>query len=94
MRQLGHAKLDLHVTSVRNPLGILHGFPCIREKSLHLLFTLHIVLTAHVTHSVFICQLLAGLEAKQDIVWLYILLIGIMHIIGRYQGNIQLLTHL
>ena len=93
-RQLRHAKLYLHITTVCNPLGILHGLPCIGEQSLHFLFALDVILTALITHAILVRQLFAGLQTQQNIVGNRILSIGVMHIVGGYQRNVQFSAHL
>ena len=93
VRHLVFAELDLHMAPVGNALGILHRLPGIGKQSLHLLFALHIVLAALVAHPVLVRQLLAGLQAQQDIVRLCVLHIGIMHVVGGHQRDVQLLTH-
>ena len=93
MRQFGHAKLNLHITSVRNSLGILHCLPGIGKQSLHFLFTLYKILTALITHTVLIRKLLTGLQTKQNIMGLRIRRIRIMHVVGGYQRNLKLSAH-
>ena len=93
-RQLRHAEFDLHVTAVRDPLGILHCLPGIGEQSLHFLFALDIILPALVAHTILVRQLFARLQAQQDVMRDCILRIGIVHIVGGHQGNVQLSAHL
>ena len=93
-RQLCHAEFDLHVTAVRDPLGILHCLPGIGEQSLHFLFALDIILPALVAHTILVRQLFARLQAQQDVMRDRILGIGIVHIVGGHQGNVQLSAHL
>ena len=94
MRQFCDAEFKLHMAPVCNPLGIFHSLPCIGKKSLHLFFTFHIILPAHITHPVLVCQLFPGLDTKKDVVRLYIIRIGIMHIIGYHQRNVKFPAHL
>lgn len=89
-----YAKLYLHITTVCNPLGILHGLPCIGEQSLHFLFALDIILSALVAHTILVRQLFARLQAQQNVMRDRILRIGIVHIVGGHQGNVQLPAHL
>ena len=93
MRHLVFAELNLHMASVGDALGVLHRFPCIGEKSLHLLLTLHIVLPAFIAHTILVRQLLASLQTEQNIVGLRILRIGVMHVIRRHQRDIQFSAH-
>ncbi len=93
MGHLVFAELNLHMASVGNALGILHRFPCISEKTFHLLLTLHIVLSAFIAHTVLVRQLLASLQTEQNIVGLRILRIGVMHVVRRHQRDIQFPAH-
>ena len=94
MRHLGHAKLNLHVTTICDSLGILHCLPGIRKQCLHLFFALYIILPAFITHPVFIGKLLSGLQAQQNIMGSLILPVCIMDIVGGNQFNAQFLAHL
>ena len=93
LRQLRHAKFDLHITAVSDPGCIIQCLLCIREELAHLQFTLYIVLTTLITHSVLIRYLLGSLDTQKNIMCLCILRIGIMDIVSRYQRDIQFLTH-
>ena len=93
MRELRLPELDLHVAPIRNTLGILHGLPGIGEKPLHLFFALDEILPALIAHAVIVGQALARLEAKQNVMRISILRIGIMHVVGANQRNVQLLAH-
>ena len=93
-RQLRHAEFNLHITSVCDPLGILHCLPGIGEQSLHFLFALDIILSALVAHTILVRQLFARLQAQQNVMRDRILRISIVHIVGGHQGNIQLPAHL
>ncbi len=94
MRHLIMTELYLHMTAVGNPLGILHSLPGVREKSLHLLLALHIILSALIAHTVFVGHFLARLQAQQNIMRLRVLRICVMHIVGCHQRDIQLPAHL
>ena len=90
MRELGHSKFDLHITSVRNPLGVLHSLPCIGKEPLHLFFTFYIILAALITHAILIRQFFSGLDTKKNIMGFCILGISIVGVIGCHQRNGQL----
>ena len=79
---------------VRNPLGIFDCLPRIGKQPLHLLFTLHIILTALITHTVFVRKLLSGLQTQEDIMRLHVIRIGIVHVIRYDHRNIQFPAHL
>ncbi len=81
------------MTSVRDPLRVLHRLPGVGEQPLHLLLALHVILSALVAHPVFIGQLLAGLNTQQDIMGLHIIRIGVMHVVGTDKRNIKLSGH-
>ena len=86
-------ELYLHMASVSDPLGVLHRLPCVGKQPLHLLLALHIILPALVAHAVLVRQFFPGLQAEQKVMGLGVLRIGVMHVIGSYQRNIQLLAH-
>ena len=66
--QLRDAELNLHVTAVRDGLGIVDSLRNIGEKLPHLLLALHIVLAALIAHAVRILHLLLRLNAEEDVV--------------------------
>ena len=59
----------------------------------HLLRRFYKILSALIAHTVFIRQLLAGLNTQKDIMCCHIILVSIMHIVRRDQRNMQLLAH-
>ena len=93
-RQLRHTEFDLHGTPVRDPLRIVQRLKCIGKKLLHLLRRFHIILSALIAHPVLIGQLLAGLDAEQDVMGDRILRVGIVDIVGRHKFDPGLLGHL
>ena len=82
------------MAAVSNPLSILHSLPCIGEQPLHLLLTLHEILTALIAHPVLVRQLLIGLETQQNVMGIRIPLTGIMDVVGSHQRDVQLPAHL
>ena len=60
---------------------VFQSLQCIREQLFHLLFTLDKILSAFITHAVFIRYDFAGLDAEQDIMRLCIFRPCIMHIV-------------
>ncbi len=88
------AKLNLHMASVRNLLGVLHRLPGIGEEALHLLLALDIVLATLIAHPILVRQFLARLQAEQDVMGLHVSLVGIVYIIGDHQGNLQFPAHI
>ena len=84
MRQLRLTKLDFHMTAVCNSLCIFHCLPRIGKQSLHLFFAFDEILTALVTHPVFVGKLFAGLDTQKDIVGLCVLRIGVVHVVRAY----------
>ena len=61
-RQFGHAKLNFHMATVSNLLGILQCLQGIGKKCLHFLFGLNVVLPTLIAHTVFILKFLTGLD--------------------------------
>ena len=83
------------MASVCNLLCIFQRLRCIWEKCCHLFFGLHVVLSAFIAHPILVCELFPCLKTKQDIMWLFIFCVGIMHVIGRHKIDSDLLrqTH-
>ena len=92
-RQLGHTKLNLYITTVCYLGCIIQCLLRIGEELAHLQFTLYIVLSTFITHSVRICHKLRCLDTQQNVMRLRIFCIRIVNIISCHQGNIQLLAH-
>ena len=84
-RQLGYAEFNLHVASLRDLMSVFQGFQCIWEKLRHFLRRFHIILSAFITHSVFVCKFLVRLQTQKNIVGCSILCHCIMHVIGCHQ---------
>ena len=55
LRQFGNAELDFHITTLGNFMSIFQCLKGIWKNLSHLLWRFHIILTAFVTHTVFIC---------------------------------------
>ena len=91
--QLGHAKFDLHMASFCNLMCIFKCLKRIWKQLRHLLRRFYKILSALIAHTIFICQLLAGLDTQKDIMCCHIILVSIMHIVCCDQRNMQLLTH-
>ena len=83
------------MASVCNLLCIFQCLRCIWEKCCHLFFGLHVVLSAFIAHPILVCELFPCLKAKQDIMWLFIFCVSIMHVICRHKVDSNLLrqTH-
>ena len=92
-RKLCHTEFDLHLTTVCDLLGILQRLQCIRKQCFHLFFGLNVILSALITHTIFVRQFLTGLQTQQNVVWLHIIRIRIMHVIRCNQRNPRLPAH-
>ena len=71
------------MTSLCDLVCILKRLRRIWKKTFHFFGRFHIILTALIAHTVFICQFLTCLKTEQYIMRLCILCKCIMHIIGR-----------
>ena len=90
-RQLGIAKLDLHMTAVGDLLGIFERLQRIRKQLPHLRLTLDVILSAVIAHPVLICELCRRLDTQQNIVCLRIRRIRVMAVVRRDQLNPRIL---
>ena len=81
------------MTAIRDLLRIIHCFLRIWKKRTHLVLTFDVELTAFITHTILIRNLLTGLDAKKHIMCLHIIRIRIMHIIRTDKPDPRLLTH-
>ena len=93
VRQLCDAELDLHVAAIGNLLRIFQRLQRIRKKLRHLLRRFHIILSALVAHTILVLQLLAGLDAEQNVVRLGVRRQRVMHVVRRHQLNAGLRAH-
>ena len=92
-RQLCDAELALPVAAVGNLLGIFQRLQRIRKKLRHLLRRFHKILSALVAHTILVLQLLAGLDAEQDVVRLGVGRQRVMHVVRRRQLDAGLRAH-
>ena len=90
MGQFRDAELDLHMAAIRDPLRVFHRFPGIGKQPFHLLFALDVILSAFIAHPVLVRQLFRRLNAQQDIVRPGVLRMGVVHIVGTDQTDIQI----
>ena len=74
-------------------MSIGNGLFGIGEQPLHLLRGFQVILAALVAHPVLVRQLLARLQAEQNVVGHRILLVGVVHVVGHHQRNARLLAH-
>ena len=93
LRQLRDPELDLHMAPVCDPLSVIQRLEGIWEELLHLLRRFHIILTALISHPVFIRELLPCLYTEQNIMRFRIFRIRVMDIISRHQLDPRLLGH-
>ena len=93
MRELCDAELDLHVASLCDLMGVVQRFPGIRKQGAHLHLALDEELPARIPHPVLIRELLACLNAQQNIVRLRVLGVRIVNIVGGDQRDPQALAH-
>ena len=93
MRQLCDAELDLHVAALRDLMGVVQRLPGIRKQGAHLHLALDEELPARIPHPVLIRELLACLNAQQNIVRLRVLGVRIVNIVGGDQRDPQALAH-
>ena len=92
LRNLVIAKFECDMAAVCDLLRVVCRFLCIRKQAPHLLFTFYEKLSAFVTHTVFICNLLSGLDTEKDIVCLHIGFIGVVDIIRADKRNVKFLA--
>ena len=74
-------------------MSILNSFGRVWKQRSHLFLRLAVILSALVTHSVLVADLLAGLDAQQDIMRISVLGINIMNIICCDQLDAGLAAH-
>ena len=85
---------ECYITSFRDLNRISTCFRGKGEKLIHFLRTFHIELPALITHTVFIQNGLARLDAKQDIMRVSVFFIDIMTVIGTDERDASFSTHL
>ena len=93
LRNLVISKFNRHMTAICDLLRIIHCFLRIWKKRTHLVLTFDVELSPLIAHTILIRNLLTGLDAKEHIVRLHIVRIGVMHIIRAYKPDPSLLTH-
>ena len=92
-RQLIVSEFDGHAASLCDSVCILQSLRRIGEQGGHLLRRFDIILSAFISHTVLILQLLPGLEAEKNIVGRRVLRTGIMAVIRRDKADPQFSAH-
>ncbi len=93
VRELGDAELDLHVAAVRDLVRVVQRLLGIGKQGAHLRLALYEELPAGIAHPVLIGQLLARLNAQQNIVRLHVVGVRVVDVIRRDQRNPQAPAH-
>ena len=93
LRQLILTEDNLNITTLCDVPCVLQCLLRIREKLLHLLCGLHIILSAVIAHTVLIRHLLLSLDAQENIMCRRVLRQYIMNIVGCHKRDSGLLIH-
>ena len=93
LRQLRHAKLDLHIAPVRDHRRVVDRLLRIGKQFPHLQFALDIVLSSVVAHPVLVGDFFCRLDTEQDVVRLGVLRVSVVDIIRGNQRYAELLAH-
>ena len=93
MREFNDPELNLHAAAVGDALGIVEGLLRVGKEAAHLLLALDVKLSARIPHAVLVSQLLAGLDAEQDVMGFSVVRVSIVAVVGRDQGDSQLTAH-